>query len=158
MDFYLVPFANKVLEDNPDIDHHILPLLEEEMKRLNLLNKTSKTNNKKGKAKTSTSREKCVNTECKHNNTVDTSNKKAFGKCDVCSDLEHFNCAGTKLALRQDIAENVAKFICSICLSNNPLIGKELLMTQDSQNASEMLAIEYKETENLELEVVFRSA
>ena len=41
-------------------------------------------------------------------------------------DFEHYKCAGTKPALKNDIAEKLAKFICSNCLSNNPMMGKAI--------------------------------
>ena len=82
MDHYLVPFAKKVLENNPDIDSKILPPLEAEMIRLNIFNKTTKVNTKKAKAK-NVNKEKCVNIDCKHNNTIDRTNTKAYGQCGV---------------------------------------------------------------------------
>ena len=113
MEHYLVPFAQKVLEDNPDIDEKILPLLEAELTRLNILNKAPKCNAKKGKAKNSNLKQKCSNSDCKHNSTIDTTNIKAYGQCVSCSDFEHFKCAGTKVAIREDIMSNIVKFIDS---------------------------------------------
>ena len=57
IDYYLVPFAEKVVKDNPNIDDYFIPLLEEEMKRMNLLNKPTKNTAKKSKTKVSNSKE-----------------------------------------------------------------------------------------------------
>ena len=105
MDFYLIPFAKKVLDSTPHIDDFYIPHLEKEMKRLNLINKPSKTQKEKGKTKPSNgNKEKCINDDCKHHKTVDIANVKAYGQCDVCENFEHFQCAGTTSARREDIA------------------------------------------------------
>ena len=121
MDFYIVPFASKILSSNPSLDDQFIPHLAREIERLRLLNKKTNEVNKKGKIQDDT---KCVNAQCKQKI---SKNINASAQCDNCDNLEHFKCAGTKAIMKEDIKEDIAKFFCTVCIDINPLIGRELL-------------------------------
>ena len=88
MDYYLVPFAAKILESNPKLDDLYIPHLCKEIRRLNLLNSAGKSTTK---TKESNENATCVNKGCKHHYTVNIKNGKAFGQCVVCSNFEYFH-------------------------------------------------------------------
>ena len=66
MEYYIVPFASKILECNPHLDDQFIPHLAEEMQRLSKINPTGKA----GKTKKTSGQATCVNPGCKHHYTV----------------------------------------------------------------------------------------
>ena len=121
MDFYILPFANKILSCSPALDEQFIPHLAEEIERLRMLNKPSQEANiKKGKIPEDV---KCVNTQCTQKLTKNTN---VSAQCDVCKNFEHFKCAGTKALLKEEIKEDLAKFVCSLCIDGDPSLGREV--------------------------------
>ena len=65
---------------------------------------------------------KCANTQC---NQKITKNVNTSAQCVKCKTFEHFKCAGTTNDMKEDIKEDTAKFLCSVCLDMNPALGLE---------------------------------
>ena len=120
MDFYIIPFAKKILISNPELDELIMPALAEEIQRLRSIKAKNVENNKKGK---SIDDMKCVSAQCKQKI---TKNVNVSAQCNSCKHYEHFKCAGTTATVKEDIKEDITKFICSVCLEGNPLLAIQI--------------------------------
>ena len=74
-------------------------------------------------------------------------NKNAFGICNKCQASEHFSCAGTPPQMKEDIKQNIAKFLCSNCFEENPLLGKQMLMCEDEQSNGNAIDVDLIESD-----------
>ena len=106
---------------NDDIDiekeKEMVLHLKKELTRLKKVNKTTPKQNKK---------EKCVNSDCKHQNNLDISKIDKYGKCRNCEGYEHFNCANIQENQRKRICLNGSKeYLCTECLIKYPILALE---------------------------------
>ena len=115
---FIMPLGQIILTEVPDLDQIFIPLLANELERLQKLEKKNVV--KKNKP---VSDVKCVNKSCQWKK-IDVKNKSAFGTCDICQAFEHYSCAGTQPQLKEDIRQNIAKFVCTACFESDPLLGK----------------------------------
>ena len=145
MEFYIIPFAKKILACNSNLDELIMPALAEEIQRLRAI-KANSGDNKRGKSIDDT---KCVNTQCKQRI---TKNVNVSAQCNFCKHYEHFKCAGTTPTVKEDIKEDITKFICSVCLDGNPLLAIEVQIP--SHNEVQEIVPEVHSILELELEEI----
>ena len=109
----MMPWAEKVLAYNPNLDSIVLPLLQAEIQRmeenLKLMKKGSKGKNS-GQAT-------CAARKCGFpNSTVNLANVGVYGTCGKCGRNEHFRCAKMKDEERDEIVSGSQVFYCSSCL------------------------------------------
>ena len=123
MENYIVPFAEKILASHSSLDEQFVPHLAAEIERLRGINVKSNT---KSKIPENT---KCANTRCTQKI---TKNANTSAQCKKCKTYEHFKCAGTTNAMKEDIKEDTAKFFCSVCLDKNPALGLESFVKDSS--------------------------
>ena len=144
-------FAEEVLypivvsmNDNIDIEKEkeMVLYLKKELTRLKKISKTTPKQNKK---------ERCVNSDCKHNNSLDTSNIDKYGKCRNCEGYEHFNCANIQENQRKEICLNGSKeYLCTECLTKYPTLALELI---NSDPVDDRLTVQEDTTEEMSEEV-----
>ena len=113
---YILPWAKKVLDENPSLDEMVLPYLRAELRRLD---EKIKTGNKKKLKNTGVGQAECSSRKCGFQNTVFLSNTKAYGVCGKCEKYEHFKCAKTKEEEKEEIITGKQLFYCSNCPIRN---------------------------------------
>ena len=144
---YIIPWAKKVLEDNPTIDDIVLPRLRAELRRLD---EKIKATGKKNKVKNiGTGQAGCSARKCRFQNTVVLSNTSAYGICGKCGYYEHFTCAKTKDDEKEDILAGKQMFYCSNCLFKFPSeIAYESNAGEPTNNPIIVQAIVHEPPEN----------
>ena len=83
-----------------------------------------------------------MNSDCKHLNTVDTSNVGKYGKCSHCSKFEHFNCAYVETHLKARIESGSVQYICTECLTKSPELGLLQVENMRTNSIEEAMMIE----------------
>ena len=112
----MVPWAEKVLVDNPNLDDIVLPLLRAEIQRLE---ENQKTQKKASKVKGGNS--SCASRKCGFpHGTVNLTNVGVYGTCSRCGKHEHFRCAKIKEEEKEEISKGNQAFFCSGCLFKFP--------------------------------------
>ena len=73
-------------------------------------------------------KERCVNSDCRYQNSLDVSNIEKYGKCKNCEGYEHFNCANIQENKRKEICLKGSKdYLCTECLTRYPTLALELI-------------------------------
>ena len=115
---FILPWARKVIDENPNLDNAVLPYLRAELRRLD---EKAKSGAKKNKVKnTANGQAECSSRKCSFQNTVVLSNTSAYGTCRKCEKYEHFRCAKTKEDEKEEILAGKLAFNCSNCLFKYP--------------------------------------
>ena len=123
----LYPIVASMNDDiNIEKEKEMVLHLKKELTRLKKMNKNAQKQNKK---------EKCVNSECKYQNSLDISNMEKYGKCKNCDGYEHFNCANIQESQRKEICLNGSKdYLCTECLTKYPTLALELVNMDPVEN------------------------
>ena len=108
----MIPCAEKVLKDNPNLDSIVLPVLRAEWLRLEEHEKLAKKGSKvKNCGQATSSARKCGFPK----GSVNLSNVGVYGTCGKCGKYEHFRCAKIKEEEKEDIVGGKQVFYCSSC-------------------------------------------
>ena len=111
--------------------------LRNEINRLVKEGAIGKSNQQKANPKANV-REKCAATKCKHKNVVVTNKDSKFGNCYQCDKVEHYDCVNANAFVIESIQNGFAKYYCTECLMNNPVLGLEVLI--ENENSAEDIA------------------
>ena len=112
---FIMNIGQKAFKDFPDMDEEFIPLLQEELKKMQEIY----FRNKKKSIKPLPKVVKCCSLKCRSTGNLDIKNIDKYAQCDICKGYEHFNCANIKDEGKHKYINGLEKFVCSSCFVNN---------------------------------------